>query len=129
MIIVYFNVSHSCHFKYSHSFSIHISTLIFFFFCLNNLIFTQQHIYKLVQLICWKNYCFAFSFVVIVVCLGFIGPHHVVCRMLVAQPRTELGPWPQKHWVITTGPPGNSLAFTFEEGFHLFPSYHFLLAH
>ena len=38
----------------------------------------------------------------------FFWPCHVVCGILVPWPGIEPGPQQWKHWVLTTGPPGNS---------------------
>ena len=39
----------------------------------------------------------------------FFWPHCTVCGILVHQPGNEPGPQQWKHWVLTTGLPGNSL--------------------
>ena len=38
----------------------------------------------------------------------FFLPHHTACRILVPRPGIEPWPWQWKHWVPTTGTPGNS---------------------
>ena len=43
------------------------------------------------------------------VCLFVFWPDCVAFRILVLQPGIEPGPWQWKCWVLTTGPPGNSL--------------------
>ena len=40
----------------------------------------------------------------------FFWPCHEACGVLVPQPEIEPWPWQWKCWVLTTGPPGNSLA-------------------
>ena len=39
----------------------------------------------------------------------FFWLHCKACRILVPWPGIESGPWHWKLWVLTTGPPGNSL--------------------
>ena len=41
----------------------------------------------------------------------FFWPHHTACRILVPWSGIEPGPQQWKHWVPTSGPPGNSLNF------------------
>ena len=45
-------------------------------------------------------------------------PHCVACRILVPSPGIELGPPQWKHQVLTTGPPGNSPIFMFDQYQH-----------
>ena len=39
----------------------------------------------------------------------FFWSYHAACRILVPQPGIELKQWQGKHWVLSTGSPGNSL--------------------